>query len=78
MGTVLQIAASRRPARRRTERAARECQIVIFPGVRIERHDDYESLDLGHRLLDPASTGDFGGFDDFGGTGRGRRPRRSS
>jgi hypothetical protein len=46
--------------------------------VRIERHDDYESLDLGHRLLDSTATGDFGGFDDFGGTGRGRRPRRSS
>ena len=78
MGTVLQISTSKRAFRRRSEHPARECQIVIFPGVRIERHDDYESLDLGHRLLDPAATGDFGGFDDFGGSGRRRRPRRSS
>jgi hypothetical protein len=78
MGNVLQIEPSRRPLRRRPERALTECQIVIFPGVRIERHDDYESLDLGHRLLDSTATGDFGGFDDFGGSGRGRRPRRSS
>ncbi|MBN9009417.1 MAG: hypothetical protein J0H63_04530 [Rhizobiales bacterium] len=76
MGSVLQIASTRRP-RRRTGRAATECQIVIFPGVRIERHADEELLDLGHRLLDPVTNGDFGGFDDFGGSGR-RRPRRTS
>ena len=73
MGTVLQIAASSRP-RRRAGRASRECEIVIFPGVRIERHrDDEETLDLGHRLLDPIATGDFDGFN-----GKGRRPRRTS
>jgi hypothetical protein len=78
MGNVLQMAIPKRAPRRRAARPAIECQIVIFPGVRIERHDDYESLDLGHRLLDPSATGNFGGFDDFGGTGRGRRPRRTS
>jgi hypothetical protein len=73
MGTVLQIAASKRPAPRRAERAASGCQIVIFPGVRIERHADEASVDLGYRLLDSAATGDFDGF-----SGKGRRPRRTS
>jgi hypothetical protein len=44
------------------------CQIVIFPGVRIERHD----LDLGHRVVDSAGHGDF---DGLGGKGR---PRKTS
>lgn len=74
MGNVLQIASNRRVARRSAERATTECQIVIFPGVRIERHVDEESLDLGHRLLDSVATGDL---DPFGGKGR-RRPRRTS
>jgi len=69
VGTVLQISTSNRP-RRRAERALRECEIVIFPGVRIERHQEDEALDLGHRLLDPISTGDL---DGFGGKGRPRR-----
>jgi hypothetical protein len=76
MGTVLQIAASKLPARRHVERTASECQIVIFPGVRIERHGDEASVDLGYRLLDSAGTGNFDNFDGF--SGRGRRPRRTS
>jgi hypothetical protein len=73
MGTVLQIAASKLSARRRGDRAAGECQIVIFPGVRIERHADEASVDLGHRLLDSTGTGNFDGF-----SGKGGRPRRTS
>ena len=46
------------------------CQIVIFPGVRIERHDT--GFDLGHRLLNSAS------IDMFDGIGGGSRPRKSS
>jgi len=46
----------------------RPCEIVIFPGVRIERHD----LDLGHRLRDSVGRGEFG---DIGG---GRLPRKTS
>jgi hypothetical protein len=76
MGNVLQIAASKRPARRRTERTASQCQIVIFPGVRVERHADDASVDLGYRLLDSAGTGNFDDFDGF--SGKGRRPRRTS
>jgi len=45
----------------------RACEIVIFPGVRIERHD----LDLSHRLRDSA------GRDDFSGIGGGPRPRQT-
>jgi len=43
-------------------------QIVIFPGVRIERHE----LDLGHRIRNSA------GSDEFDGLGPDRRPRQSS
>lgn len=48
MGTLLHFHSpqQRRPAKR--ELADATGDIVIFPGVRIERHD----LDLGHRLLD--------------------------
>ena len=45
-----------------------DCEIIIFPGVRIERH----ALDLSHRLRNSA------GRDDFDGIGGGRRPRRTS
>ena len=77
MGTVLPIAASKLPARRRVGHATTsECQIVIFPGVRIERHVGEASVDLGHRLLDSAGTGNFDDFDGF--SGKGRRPRRTS
>ena len=69
MSTVLPFEAPRH-ARPRTRPAAtnRPCEIVIFPGVRIERHD----LDLSFRLRDSA------GHDDFDGLGGNNRPRKSS
>lgn len=68
MGTIIQFDASTREAvRRREADGERPCEIVIFPGVRIERHD----LDLGHRIRDSL------GGPDFGGVG-GRRPRKTS
>jgi hypothetical protein len=73
MGTVLQFGETE-TKRSRSDRAplAGECRIVIFPGVRIERHDDNPRLDLGHRLRDSA------GHDSFDGINGGRRPRKSS
>ncbi len=72
MGTVLAFgqpdkASQRRARRRRNHR----CEIVIFPGVRIERHE----LDLGHRLRKSAGEDQFDGFDGLGGNGR---PRKTS
>ncbi|MCB1487913.1 MAG: hypothetical protein KDJ88_10700 [Bauldia sp.] len=46
----------------RTDRAD-TCEIVIFPGVRIERHD----VDLSYRLRDSVGRGDF---RDIGGNSR--------
>jgi hypothetical protein len=66
MGTILQFRASNRQDTPRTHGAG-PCEIVIFPGVRIERHDD--SVDLAARLSDPK-----GSFNGFGG----RRPRKTS
>lgn len=69
MGTVLRFKPSSRKAAPPTGgRAGRPGEIVIFPGVRIERHD----LDLGHRVSDSP------GRLDFGGSGGGHRPRRTS
>jgi len=67
MGTLLQLPIVSRKA---GEAAAGDhgCEIVIFPGVRIERPD----VDLGHRVRDTAGRGQF---DSLGGNGR---PRRSS
>jgi hypothetical protein len=48
----------------------RKCEVVIFPGVRIERHGE-AGLDLAHRVRGPAG-GD--GLGDAGGT----RPRKTS
>ena len=69
MGTVLRFRASGRkdPERASPENAA-ACEIVIFPGVRIERHE----FDLAHRLRDSA------GHSDFDGIGGGNRPRKTS
>jgi hypothetical protein len=65
MGTVLEFKAAIRTAPSGTDDGDREaCEIVIFPGVRIERSD----LDLSHRLRNSA------GRDDFGGP----RPRKTS
>lgn len=56
MSTILRF--RDKPSRRRpgaeTRRDA-ECEIVIFPGVRIER----QSVDLGHRLRNTAGRGEF-------------------
>lgn len=68
MSTIL---AFRKPDFVRSDRTpppdGAECEIVIFPGVRIERHD----LDLGHRLRDCAGRREF---DRIGNT----RPRKTS
>jgi hypothetical protein len=70
MSTVLEFRqlATARPRQRRGIGTAHVGEIVIFPGVRIERHD----LDLGHRVRDSA------GSDDFNGLGGKRRPRKTS
>jgi hypothetical protein len=68
MSTVLQFKASSRSERRKPE--SETCDIVIFPGVRIERHET--DLDLAHRMQDSAGRGDFDGL------GGGRRPRKTS
>jgi hypothetical protein len=71
MGTVLNFKSSAGTARSRPAAGdRRNCEIVIFPGVRIERHD--LDLDLSHRLRDSA------GRDDFGDLGGGSRPRKTS
>jgi hypothetical protein len=71
MGTVLTFTASSSEPRR-TRNSAENCEIVIFPGVRIERHDNVDDLDLGYRM------NDFGGGSDFDGLGGGNRPRKTS
>lgn len=68
MGTILHFeTAERDPARNRPSSDA-PCEIVIFPGVRIERHD----IDLSHRLRDSAGDPGYGGLDGSG------RPRKTS
>lgn len=69
MGTILSYRPLER--RKRQDKGARSgaCEIVIFPGVRIERHD----LDLSHRLRDSAGTDDFNGLG-----GKRGRPRKTS
>jgi hypothetical protein len=69
MGTVIPFdVAPREPARDRPAEIAASCQIVIFPGVRIERHE----LDLAHRIREP------NGGPDYGGLGGNGRPRKTS
>ena len=68
MGTVLDFSHNALPRPRVKSRTAEDCEIVIFPGVRIERHE----ADLGHRLRDSA------GSDDFNRLGGKRRPRKTS
>ncbi len=73
MGSVLLFKASnsgKAAGKIASAKGAPACQIVIFPGVRIERHDS--DLDLGHRLRDSA------GLDTFDGIGGGNRPRKTS
>jgi hypothetical protein len=68
MGTVLPFRTVARARLGGSEDANRPCEIVIFPGVRIERHD----LDLSHRVRDAAGHGGYGGYDAK------RRPRTTS
>lgn len=70
MGSVIPMKGSgRKLALKPLPRAGSSaCEIVIFPGVRIERHD----LDLSHRVTPSAGRGDF---DGIGGSGR---PRKTS
>jgi len=69
MGTILHFTARRAdgaiPDRTRPNR---RCDVIIFPGVRIER----QGVDLSHRLRDTAGRGRFG---DIAGT---QRPRKTS
>lgn len=67
MGTVLHFTPASRNDRGAGDRD-RACEIVIFPGVRIERHD----VDLGHRLRNTAGSERF---NSLGGNGR---PRKTS
>ena len=68
MGTVHSLKSSIRRATRLIPPQASRGEVVIFPGVRIERHD----LDLSHRVRDSAG-------DDFDGLGDGDRlPRKTS
>jgi hypothetical protein len=68
MGTILQMRPSnRRPAAAGGE-PAKPCEIVIFPGVRIERH----AMDLGRRDRKSVERSDF---DGIGGS---PRPRKTS
>jgi hypothetical protein len=69
MGTILQFNSPARKAPRPAPAGPDDeiaCEVVIFPGVRIERHD----LDLSHRVRDSIGRP---GLD-----GGGRRPRRTS
>jgi len=72
MGTLLPFKASARTpssSEAVTTDGPSGCEVVIFPGVRIERHESTDlALDLSHRLCDSA------GRDDFGG----HRPRKTS
>jgi hypothetical protein len=67
MGALLRFP---QPPRRRRQRGSKGqvCEIVIFPGVRIERHD----LDLSHRVRPTAGRTNFGALDGNG------RPRKTS
>ena len=69
MSTVLHFKTYGRAEPRRPFSDGAECEIMIFPGIRIERHEPAD-LDLAHRI------GKAG--DDFDGLGGGRRPRKSS
>jgi len=58
MGTVLEFRLRTTAKPRDRADAPVVGEIVIFPGVRIERYD----LDLGHRVKNSAGTGEFNGL----------------
>jgi hypothetical protein len=60
MATVLSFnAATRRGERAANPPTAHDAEIVIFPGVRIERHEaDYVGDDLGELIVAPVDPGD--------------------
>jgi len=68
MGTVLEFRPSAAAKPRDRTDASAVGEIVIFPGVRIERYD----LDLGHRVKNSTGPGEFNGL------GSSRRPRQTS
>jgi hypothetical protein len=68
MGTVLEFRPPAMAKSRDGTDVPADGEIVIFPGVRIERYD----LDLGHRLKHSA------GSHAFDGLGPKRRPRQTS
>ena len=76
MGTVLHFDVPAKSPSRSEAGPVQPCEIIIFPGVRIERHE----LDLSFRLRDSAGHDDFDGIGGVGGVGGGskRRPRKSS
>jgi hypothetical protein len=67
MSTVVQFRTQAREPRRPFS-DGRDCEIVIFPGVRRERHD-VDAIDLAHRMNTSG--------DDFDGAGGTRMRRRS-
>lgn len=68
MSTVLEMKRWSRKASSQTASTNGPCEIVIFPGVRIERHD----IDLGHRVRKTIDN------DDYDGMGGSSRRRKSS
>lgn len=70
MGTVLEFKPIESASRRQRSGTDVPASIVIFPGVRIERHAS--DLDLGHRVRKSA------GRENFNGLGRKPRPRKTS
>jgi hypothetical protein len=68
MGTILSYRQIETKKLRQRTDSGENCEIVIFPGVRIERHD----LDLGMRLRDSV------GGEDFKTIGGNPRPRKTS
>lgn len=65
MSTVLKLSFDGRKPRSRVRTGDESCEIIIFPGVRIERHD----LDLGHRVRNATGNDDY----DLDGSGRRRK-----
>lgn len=68
MGTVLEFRPLSATKSRQPNDMSDIGEIVIFPGVRIERYD----LDLGYRVRNSA------GSEDFHGLGPQQRPRKTS